>query len=39
MNNELKKSIKHMSLREIEEKQLAIFEDYIASLTIKTSII
>jgi hypothetical protein len=33
----IKNSIKNMSLREIEEKQLAIFEHYITSLTINNN--
>lgn len=37
--NNIKKSIKRMTINEIEEKQLAIFEDYIASLTVKSKLI
>ena len=33
--DEMKKSIHKMSLREIEEKRIAIFENYLTSLTIK----
>jgi hypothetical protein len=33
--DEMKKSIHKMSLREIEEKKIAIFENYLTSLTIK----
>jgi len=31
----MKKAINKMSIREIEEKKLAIFENYIASLSVK----
>lgn len=35
----IKNNIKRMTIQEIEEKKLAIFEDYIASLTVKTRLI
>jgi hypothetical protein len=33
--HEMKKQIRRMSMNELEQKQLSIFEDYIASLTVK----
>lgn len=35
----IKKSIRNMSMNEIEEKQLSIFEDYVTSLTVKKHLI
>jgi hypothetical protein len=35
----IKKSIHKMSMTELEEKRLSIFEDYLASLAVKTKII
>lgn len=37
--HETKKIIKRMSMSELEEKRLAIFEDYVASLAIKNKIL
>lgn len=37
--HETKKAINKMSIREIEEKKLAIFEEYIASLAVKNKVL